>query len=69
MHDAEIAIKQGELILRLYELRREPVMRLARSYIGGPFLPHTAEEFVSIMMAGDQNTSQVERRQMKPCTQ
>ena len=35
MHDAEIAIKQGELILRLYELRREPVMRLARSYVGG----------------------------------
>jgi hypothetical protein len=59
MHDAEIAIKQGELILRLYVLRREPVMRLARSYVGGPFSPHTAEEFVSIMMAGDQHTSYV----------
>src|SRR5258708_6541151 len=59
MHDAEIAIKQGELILRLYELRREPVMRLARGYVGGAFSPHTAEEFVSIMIAGDQNASYV----------
>jgi hypothetical protein len=59
MADAEIAIKQAELILRLFELRREPVMRLARNYVGGEFLPRTAEEFISIMTAGDQHTAYV----------
>jgi hypothetical protein len=29
----EIAITQAELIVQLYELRREPVMRLARGYV------------------------------------
>ncbi len=28
------AIQQAELILKLYELRRETVMREARSYVG-----------------------------------
>ena len=32
------AIEQAELILKLYELRRETVMREARSYVGGEFL-------------------------------
>jgi hypothetical protein len=30
-------IRQAELILKLYELRREAVMREARSYVGGEF--------------------------------
>ena len=34
-----LAIQQAELIIRLFELRREPVMRLARTYVGGEFLP------------------------------
>jgi hypothetical protein len=34
------AIEQAELILRLFELRRETVMREARSYVGGgEFMP------------------------------
>ena len=59
MSDTDTAIKQAELILKLYELRREPVMRSARSYIGGEFLPRSFEEFLTIMAAGDQHTSYV----------
>ena len=51
------SIEQAELILRLYELRRETVMREARSYVGGPFLPGSAREFVEIVSAGGKHTS------------
>ena len=38
-------IAQAELILHLYELRRETVMREARSYIGGgDVLPASADD-------------------------
>ncbi|HMD19663.1 MAG TPA: hypothetical protein VKH40_05050 [Alloacidobacterium sp.] len=60
MKDPEIAIRQAELLIKLYELRREPVMRSARSYVGGgEFLPRSLEDFLSIMSASDQNTSYV----------
>jgi hypothetical protein len=45
-------IRQAELILRLYELRREAVMREARSYVGGEFMPQSVEELVDIVTAG-----------------
>ena len=46
-------LAQAELILHLYELRRETVMREARSYIGGgEFLPSSADELVSIVTTG-----------------
>jgi hypothetical protein len=51
------SIQQAELILHLYELRRETVMREARSYIGGEFLPASASEFVEIVGAGGKHTS------------
>lgn len=51
------AIQQAELILHLYELRRETVMREARSYVGGPFLPASAKEFVEIVSAGGKHTA------------
>ena len=38
----------AEIILRLYELRTEAVMRQARAWIGGEFWPRTAEEFFSV---------------------
>jgi hypothetical protein len=50
------AIQQAELILKLYELRREAVMREARSYVGGEFMPRSAEEFVEIVSAGGKQT-------------
>lgn len=45
-------IAQAELLCRLYDLRREAVMREARSYIGGEFLPHSADELVEIVTRG-----------------
>jgi hypothetical protein len=51
------AIQQAELILHLYELRRETVMREARSYIGGEFLPASAAEFLEIVSAGGKHTA------------
>jgi hypothetical protein len=53
------AIRQAELILKLYESRREAVMREARSYVGGEFLPASAEDFVRIVSAGGKQTSYV----------
>jgi hypothetical protein len=41
-----------DLILRLYELRREATMRQARSYVGGKFAPKSGEEMVAIVRAG-----------------
>jgi hypothetical protein len=38
----------GELILKLYELRRETVMRKARAWMTGEFWPTTAEEFFTV---------------------
>ncbi len=55
----ENAIQQAELILKLYELRREAVMREARSYVGGAFMPQSAEEFVEIVNAGGKQTGYV----------
>jgi hypothetical protein len=48
--------QQVELILRLYELRRETVMREARSFVGGPFLPKSDDELVSIVTRGGKET-------------
>ena len=41
----------AEIILKLYELRTEAVMREARAWITGEFWPTTAEEFFAV--AGD----------------
>ena len=45
-------IRQAELIVKLYELRREAVMREARSYVGGKFMPQSVDELVDIVTAG-----------------
>jgi hypothetical protein len=52
LDSTEIAIRQAELVIKLYELRREPVMRQARSYIGGAFLPASADEMVALVASG-----------------
>src|ERR1700684_3494827 len=51
--------QQAELLLHLYELRRETVMRQARSYVGGQFQPRSAEEFIDAIRKGDQQTSYI----------
>lgn len=38
----------AEIILKLYELRTEAVMRQARAWIGGEFWPNTPEEFFAV---------------------
>jgi hypothetical protein len=57
METTEIAIRQAELIVKLYEMRRETVMREARSYVGGEFLPSSAQEFIELVSAGGKPTS------------
>jgi hypothetical protein len=49
-------LQQAELIVKLYELRREAVMRQARGFVGGPFLPSSADELVAQVSAGDQQS-------------
>jgi hypothetical protein len=55
VESTEIAIKQAELIIRLYELRRDPIMRLARKYVGGRFLPASLESFLAVMGVDEQS--------------
>lgn len=38
----------AEIILKLYELRTEAVMRQARAWVGGEFWPQTVEDFYAI---------------------
>ena len=38
----------AEIILKLYQLRTEAVMRQARAWVGGEFWPKTAEEFYAV---------------------
>jgi hypothetical protein len=38
----------AEIILKLYELRTESVMRQARAWVTGEFWPRTVEEFYSV---------------------
>ena len=40
----------AEIILRLYELRREEVMRKARAWVVGEFWPKTADEYYAVAM-------------------
>lgn len=39
----------AEIILKLYELRTETVMRQARAWVGGEFWPKTADEYFAVM--------------------
>jgi hypothetical protein len=57
--DTETSIRQAELILKLYELRRETVMRAARGYVGGEFLPKSVDDFISLVSAGDQRSGYI----------
>lgn len=38
-NSASQAIQQAEIILKLYEVQRKPVMQQTRGFIGGTFLP------------------------------
>jgi len=48
----------AEIILKLYQLRTEPVMREARAWITGEFWPSTAEEFFAVSLnRGDRHNA------------
>jgi len=40
----------AEIVLKLYELRREEVMRKARAWVIGEFWPATAEDYFAVAM-------------------
>jgi hypothetical protein len=50
------AFESAELLLKLYELRREPVLREARQWWLAEFTPENVDEFVK-MVAGERNAS------------
>jgi hypothetical protein len=41
----------AQLVLQLYDLRREAVMRKARSWYGGSFWPETADDYAKVASA------------------
>jgi hypothetical protein len=50
MQSALASPADAEIILKLYELRREEVMRKARAWVIGEFWPATADEYFSVAM-------------------
>jgi hypothetical protein len=53
------ALIQADLILRLYEMRRDTGMRTARDYVGGEFMPKSVEEFVSLVKEGGKQSGYI----------
>jgi hypothetical protein len=54
------SLGEAELILRLYELRREAVIRQARSFVGGmQFLPKSAQDLLDLVGKGGQEFTYV----------
>jgi hypothetical protein len=53
------ALKQAELILKLYEIRRETALRAARDYVGGEFKPKSVDEFVSLVQDGGKQSGHI----------
>lgn len=53
----EVTHDQVNLMLHLYELRREPVMREARAWFVGNFHPQSAEEMMKICPPGSQENA------------
>lgn len=47
----------ADIILKLYDLRREEVMRKARNYVGAEFWPTTVDEFKEIHNPANPNNA------------
>ena len=43
-------IADAQLILQLYDLRREAEMRKARNWWGGEFFPQSADDFLKVVV-------------------
>jgi hypothetical protein len=59
MKRRKAGFREAEIIMRLYELRRESVMREARSYVGGAFMPESVDEFVALASKGGKETGYI----------
>src|ERR1700740_2144291 len=59
MNNGKASYQDIEVILRLYDLRREAVMRDARRYVGGKFAPRSADELIAIVTGGTQQSGYV----------
>jgi hypothetical protein len=46
---AKVKAEDAQLILKIYDLRREPVMRAARNFALGEFWPQNYEEFIPVV--------------------
>ena len=53
------ALEQAELILKLYEIRRETALRSSRDYVGGEFSPKSVDEFVSLVRDGGKQSGHI----------
>jgi hypothetical protein len=47
----------AEIILRLYEIRREEVMRKARAWVLGTFWPNSADDYFAVMANPDEHNA------------
>lgn len=56
MNFAKASYQDIDVVLKLYDLRREALMRQARSYVGGEFAPKSAEDMIAIVNAGSQES-------------
>lgn len=54
---AEVTHEQVNLMLRLYDLRREPVLREARAWFVANFRPKTAEDVMKICPPGSKENA------------
>jgi len=59
MSGAKAGYQDIDVILRLYDLRREPLMRQARRFVGGKFMPKSAEDLIAIITAGTEESGYV----------
>jgi len=55
----EVTHAQADLLLKLYEMRREPVMRKAREWYMGNFHPTTVEDMQKLAPMGSQESAYV----------
>ena len=56
MNVAKASYQDIDVVLKLYDLRREALMRQARSYVGSKFAPKSAEDMIAIVNAGSQES-------------
>ncbi len=59
MTGAKASYQDIDVVLRLYDLRREALMREARRFVGGKFAPKSTDELVAIVNAGTQDSGYV----------